>query len=138
MVSFRCLNIVLCTHYEKEVLNLALVQYYYSQGEHKLKVVPHGNSRAGEPYVRTMPSLMCKSKEKSTPKRVLQFVSNEAGGATSAGALPHNRQQVKMPDEKVQASKIMTHFIQLCICANKEKEKVVVLLSGWLMLLLIP
>lgn len=45
-----------------------------------------------------MPSLMCKLKEeskKSTAKRVL---SNEAGGimsATSAGALPCNRQQVK-------------------------------------------
>lgn len=29
---------ILRTEYEKEVLNLALVQYYYSQGEHKLKV----------------------------------------------------------------------------------------------------
>ena len=51
--------------------------------------------------MRTMPSVMCKLKEeskKSTPKHVLQFVSNEAGGiisATSAGALPCNRQQVK-------------------------------------------
>ena len=44
---------------------------------------------------------MCKLKEeakKQTLKRVLQFASREAGGileATSAGALPHSRQQIK-------------------------------------------
>ena len=97
----RNIQIFLFTDYEKEALNLALVQYYYSQGEHKVKIAPHGNSRSGEPYVRTMSSVLCKLKEeskKSTPKRVLQFVSNEAGGimsAASAGALPRNRQQVK-------------------------------------------
>ena len=48
-----------------------------------------------------MPSVIHKLKQeakKGTPKRVLQFVSSEAGGileATSAGALPRNRQQVK-------------------------------------------
>ena len=51
--------------------------------------------------MRTMPSVLCKLKEEvmgKTPKRALQFVSNEIGGimnATSAGALPRNRQQVK-------------------------------------------
>lgn len=45
--------------------------------------------------------MMCKLKEKakgSTPQRALKFLSTEAGGilgASSAGALPHNRQQVK-------------------------------------------
>ena len=64
-------------------------------------VAPHGNSRSGQSYVRTMPSVIHKLKQeakKNTPKRVLQFVSCEAGGileATSAGALPRNRQQVK-------------------------------------------
>ena len=38
-----------------DTLNLALVQYLFSQGEHKLKIAPHGNSRYGQPYVRTMP-----------------------------------------------------------------------------------
>ena len=68
-------------------------------------VAPHGNSHSGQSYVRTMPSVMHKLKQeakKNTPKCVLQFVSCEAGGilggileATSAGALPRNRQQVK-------------------------------------------
>ena len=64
-------------------------------------VAPHKNSRSGESYVRTLSSVIHKLKQeakKSTPKRVLQFVRCEAGGilkATSAGALPCNRQQVK-------------------------------------------
>ena len=84
-----------------DTLNLALVQYLFSEGEHKLLTAPHGNSRYGQPYVRTMPSVMCKIKEearKAMPKRALQFVSSQAGGilhAMSAGALPRNRQQVK-------------------------------------------
>ena len=51
--------------------------------------------------MRTMPSVMCKLKQeatKSTPKRVLRFVSGSTGGileATSAGALPRGRQQIK-------------------------------------------
>lgn len=66
-----------------------------------MKVAPHGNARHGQSFMRTMPSVICKVKEEAkgkTPKRALQFVSNEAGGimnATSAGALPRNRQQVK-------------------------------------------
>ena len=88
---------IICLHTDY-VLNLALVQDHYSQEEHKYEIAPRGNSRAGEPYMRTMPCLMCKLKEfkKSTQKRVLQFVSNEVGGimsATSAGALQDN-----MPD----------------------------------------
>lgn len=84
-----------------DALNLSLVQYNFSRGEHSVKVAPHGNAQHGKPYVRSMPSVMCKLKEEAkgnTPKRALQFVSNEAGGimdATSAGALPRNRQQVK-------------------------------------------
>jgi len=49
-----------------------------------------------------MPSMMCKLKGKtkeSTPKHaLLKFLSTKIGGileATSAGALPCNRQQVK-------------------------------------------
>ena len=82
-----------------DVLNLALVQYHFSQVEHQLKIAPHGNARSGQSYVRTMD--MCKLKKEATkkiPKRALQFVSQEAGGimeATSAGALPRSRQQIK-------------------------------------------
>lgn len=87
--------------HNNDVLNLALVQYHFSQGEHQLKIAPHGNAHSGQLYIRRMPSVMCKLKKeakKKTPKRVLQFVSQEAGGileASSAGALPRSRQQIK-------------------------------------------
>ena len=74
-------------------------------------IAPHGNSRSGESYIRTMASVIHKLKQeakKSTPKRVLQFVSCEAGGileATSAGALPRNRQQVKDAKRKETSKK---------------------------------
>ena len=86
---------------DTDTSNLALVQYHFSQGEHNLKIAPHGNSHSGQSYVQTMPGVMCKLKQeakKITPKPVLQFVSSEAGGimeATSAGALPRNHQQIK-------------------------------------------
>ena len=96
----------ICIDGQGDTLNLALVQYYFSQGVHKLKFAPHGNAHSGKPYVRTMPSMMCKLKEKakgSTPKRALKFLSTEAGGileASSAGAFPRNRQQVKDARQK--------------------------------------
>ena len=65
-----------------------------------MKAAPHLNSKKGEPYHRTMPSMMKRLKEQSkqsTAKRVLQFVRKESGGvmeACSAGALPRGRQQI--------------------------------------------
>ena len=55
---------------KKYIFNLALVQYYLSQGEHKLKVAPHGNSRGDEPYVRMMPSLMFKRNQRRAHQSV--------------------------------------------------------------------
>ena len=95
------MHFIFLADHNSDVLNLSLVQYHFSQGEHQLKIAPHGNARYGQSYVRTMPSVMCKLKKeakKKTPRRALQFVSHEAGGimeATSAGALPRSRQQVK-------------------------------------------
>ena len=86
---------------DQDTLNLALLQYCFTSGEHEVKVAPHGNSRSGDAYIRTMPSVMTKLKEaatRKTPKRALQFVLDEQGGvlgAASAGALPRARQQVK-------------------------------------------
>lgn len=86
---------------DQDTLNLALLQYCFTSGEHEVKIAPHGNSKCGSAYIRTMPSVMTKLKEaatQKTPKRALQFVSDEQGGvlgATSAGALPRSRQQVK-------------------------------------------
>ena len=93
----------------------ALVQYFFFKGEHKLVVAPHGNSRSSQLYTRTMPSMLIKVKEqaqKNTPKRALQFVSNEVGGileATSAGAIPRNRQQVKDARRKSKGKDDLTH-----------------------------
>ena len=101
-----CMFILFADHHN-DVLNLALVQYHFSQGEHQLMIAPHGNARSGQSYVRTMPSVMCKLKNEAknkTPKRALQFVSQEAGGimeATSAGALPRSRQQIKDARRKI-------------------------------------
>ena len=94
-------NHTLISDNDHDTLNLALVQYCFSQGEHEIKVAPHGNSRSGEVYIRTKPSVMTKLKAaatQSTPKRALTFISNEQGGvmgASSAGSLPRCRQQVK-------------------------------------------
>ena len=86
---------------DQDTLNLALLQYYFTSGEHEVKVAPHGNSKNRGAYIRTMPSVTTKLKQaatQKTPKRALQFVVDEQGsvvGATSAGALPRSRQQVK-------------------------------------------
>lgn len=82
-------------------MNLAFVQYLFSQGEHSIIVAPHGNAHGGKPYVRTMPSVMTKLKKESvskTPKSVVKILSDESGGIMkikSAGELPRGRQQVK-------------------------------------------
>ena len=83
-----------------DTLSLAIVQYIFTSGEHEVKIAPHGNSKGGESYVRTMPSVLTKLKStaaEKTVKRALAFVAQEAGGiksAHSASALPHERQQV--------------------------------------------
>ena len=95
------MHFIFLADHNSDVLNLSLVQYHFSQGEHQLKIAPHGNARYGQSYVRTMPSVMCKLKKeakKKTPRRALQFVCHEASGimeATSAGAVPRSRQQVE-------------------------------------------
>ena len=56
-IDSECMFIFFADHCS-DVLNLALVQYYFSQGKHELKIAPHGNARSGESYVRTMPSVV--------------------------------------------------------------------------------
>ena len=79
---------------EEDTLNLALVQYVFTHGDHEIEVAPHGNAKRAEPYVRTMSSVMQKLKSVATkkkPKQALAVVSNESGGVVSvpsAGALP--------------------------------------------------
>ena len=83
------------------MLSLAVVQYVFTLGEHKVHVASHGNCRSKEPFICTMPNVMEKLKCQSDhkiPKRALHFVAKDCGGimhATSAGSLPRSRQQVK-------------------------------------------
>ena len=56
--------------HNNDVLNLALVQYHFSQGEHQLKIAPHSNAPSRQSYVRTMPSVVqIEAAEKKTPRR---------------------------------------------------------------------
>ena len=120
-----CMCVCAITDHDEDTLNLALVQYYFSEGEHSINVAPHGNARHGQPYLRTMPSVMCKLKKEArdkTPKRALQLVSDKAGGivkAPSAGALPRNRQQVKDARRNKQAFDYsLDDLVRFCTSPN--------------------
>ena len=88
-----------------------------------MKIAPHGNSKGGESYVRTMPSVLTKLKStaaEKTAKRALAFMAQEAGGvesAHSASALPRGRQQV---DDIRRASHyyIIIFCIGCCLTTN--------------------
>ena len=78
---------------DQDTLNLALLQYCFISGEHEVKIAPHGNSKSGSAYVRTMSSVMTKLKQaatQKTPKRALQFVSDEQDGVLSRTASVQN------------------------------------------------
>jgi hypothetical protein len=79
---------------------LALVQYYFQGPEIEVKVKPHGNAKATEPYFRTSESAkecikdMAKSK---TPKVLIDSITKSKGGeidVASPSDLPRNRQQI--------------------------------------------
>ena len=96
----------LCNHikigvfidHQEDTLNLALVQYCFEQKEHKVTPRPHANSKQSESYVRTMPSTLKKLKDVTqnlTAKfAVRKYTSDDSLlTASSAGAIPRNRQQ---------------------------------------------
>lgn len=101
-------------------MNLGLVQYYFTQGGHEVKVAPHGNSQSEGAYMRTMPSVMCKLRAVSsdrTPKRAIDFSHEGQGGilrATSAGSLPRSRQQVKDTRRKTQQDDPLFSVMYMC------------------------
>ena len=82
-------------------MSRAVVQYHFSEDEHPISVRPHGNSKKGTGFIRTMPStldILDTVAEKQTPKGAVHSVSSQLGGiinSQSAGTLPRNRQQVK-------------------------------------------
>ena len=86
------------TDNEEDTLNLALVQYSFDGEEHAVIPRPHANSNRPESYIRTMPSTLKKLKSVAadlTPKfAVCDSKTGNLLTASSAGALPRNRQQV--------------------------------------------
>jgi len=83
-----------------------LVRCYFKEAEeHRIKLTPHGSSKAGcaIPYLRTYKSTVSKMKNnaggnRSGVKRVVQEIEGEVGGlehCNSVGQLPRNERQVK-------------------------------------------
>lgn len=113
---------------EGDTLNLALVQYLFTCGDREIKVTPHGNAK-GEPYMRTMPSVMRKLKGAVTEKKLKQalaVVANESGGtvgARSARALPRGRQQVKDLRRYAQKTDKDTDLLYTVMLMCKESEQ---------------
>ena len=76
------------------------MQYIFDDEELQITIRPHGNSKKRENFIRTMPSTLKKLKNVArdlTPKFAVCEASSSSGGlaaASSAGALPRNRQQV--------------------------------------------
>ena len=85
-----------------EILNqVAFVQYNFKGGEHKFKLLAHGNakSKLSAPYQRTKESTkahLMSNLKGNTPKEAFQKTNRELGGAmiaASAGQTPRNRKQ---------------------------------------------
>ncbi|XP_065893381.1 uncharacterized protein [Dysidea avara] len=79
--------------------NLCLVCYSFDREPHQINPRPHGNSKSGQKYVRTMKSTAVKmgSSNSSSLKDTMAEVINDAGGMINswcAGALPKSHQQV--------------------------------------------
>lgn len=86
------LNFIDCN---QELLNLALVQYAFDGVEHSVIPRPHGSSKKGDSYIRTMPSTMHHETVNLTPKFAVCELSDGVLSAPSAGSLMRNRQQAK-------------------------------------------
>ena len=82
------------------MLDLALVAYTFTKGlEHEVMVRPHGNSRSGQPYQRTLPSTITLLKKCTNrpAKEAVSEITREQGGilsVRSAGSLPRDHKQV--------------------------------------------
>lgn len=102
------------------MLNLAIVKYYFTEGEHEVKVAPHGNSRSEGGYKRTMPSVMTKLKvtaSENKPKKAVNSTHVRQGGilkATSAAVLPRSRQQVKDMRRKTHQDDPLFSVMYMC------------------------
>jgi len=129
-----CVSLVLIflVDCDGDMLNLAFPQYFFSEGEHKLKRAPHGNSASSRPYIRTMPSVLCKVKEKAketTAKRALKYLNNETGGILGATSLPRGRQQVSDARRKGKCKQDYDPLYAVMFMCKEGKDKNVKVLS---------
>lgn len=74
---------VMCIDNDGEMLNRALVQYAFDEGEHCMLNRPHGNSKRKEGFIRTLQSTLHQLKAVSsnlTPKFAVQSTTDAVGG----------------------------------------------------------
>lgn len=117
---------IISTDRDEDNLNLPLIQYLFTEGEHEVTAAHHGNAKSGKNYSRTMPSVLSKLKGASstmTAKPALSFVATEAGDvirAASAGSLPHNRQQVKDMRRKGEVKEQDPRYPLMMLCKESK------------------
>jgi hypothetical protein len=94
--DFRRITFVLCK--SDGTRQRAMCQYYFIDGkERPVSIKPHGNAKRAEPYFRTKVSTLGSMSSKSknmAPKKVIDELSNEAGGSDSIHSIadmPRNR-----------------------------------------------
>jgi len=82
------------------MVNLALIQYYFTGKEHSIDKPRHGNSKSTTPYKHTMPSTMNRIKmlaNENGPVATVEMIDEEVGdviGQHSAGERLRNVQQL--------------------------------------------
>ena len=64
---FILLTVVFSDDDDEQFINRCIVQYHFTDDEHKVLVRSHGNSKSSEPYVRTMPSTFTQSSIRYNP-----------------------------------------------------------------------
>ena len=82
------------------MLNLLLIQYYFTGEEHSIVKLPHGNSKSVTPYKRTQGSVMNRLKDLCTKMdsvATMETIDSDVGdivGQTSSGSRLRNIRQV--------------------------------------------
>lgn len=69
------------------VCQLALLVYRFDENQHEIVALPHGNSKSGRPFNRTMPSVMSNIRENIGKKSVRSIFNDsfiQAGGALNS------------------------------------------------------
>ena len=103
-------------------MNLALVAYTFTKGsEHEVMIRPHGNSKSGQPYQRTMPSTLqlLKEAEYKPAKAVVLAISRKQGGilgVRSSGELPRDQKQVyNVRQKRCEKVQLQRNVLMFCI-----------------------